>query len=141
MQKGKQVQKPWWERADLRYQHGRLFFGNQDLVALAQSAETPVYAYSAARIKENFNLQNLAVYYNIPFEVVPLTLDDTAPKQKVTVAGNINEAIDLFAEDILLLPVAEGDWLGLLNVGGYGSAGSSNHCMQGTFSEYLLVDR
>ena len=31
-------------------------------------------------------------------------------------------------------------YLGFLNVGGYGSAASSNHCMRGTFSEYLLVD-
>jgi hypothetical protein len=28
----------------------------------------------------------------------------------------------------------------LLNVGGYGSASSSNHCMRGEFREYLLID-
>jgi len=64
----------------------------------------------------------------------------TAPWEQVTIAGNINEAIDLLAEDILLPPIGEGDYLGFLNVGGYGSAASSNHCMRGTFSEYLMVD-
>lgn len=43
-------------------------------------------------------------------------------------------------EDIELPAVSEGDYLSLLNAGGYGSASSSNHCMRGKFSEYLLID-
>jgi diaminopimelate decarboxylase len=57
----------------------------------------------------------------------------------MTIAGNINEAIDLLAEDVWLPPLAEGDYLALLNVGGYGAASSSNHCMRGQFTEYLLA--
>jgi len=72
--------------------------------------------------------------------VAPLARDASASWQKKTIAGNINEAIDLLAEDILLPPIREGDYLALLNTGGYGSACSSNHCMRGKFSEYLLVD-
>ena len=63
-----------------------------------------------------------------------------ADKQKITLAGNINEAIDVLAEDIELPAVSEGDYLALLNTGGYGSASSSYHCMKGRFSEYLLID-
>jgi len=63
-----------------------------------------------------------------------------ADKQKITLAGNINEAIDVLAEDIELPAISEGDYLALLNTGGYGSASSSNHCMRGRFSEYLLID-
>lgn len=91
-------------------------------------------------VNAGFNLQNLAVYYQTPFVVVPLQWDETRPRTTVTIAGNINEAIDLLAEEVILPLPAEGDYLALLNVGGYGSASSSNHCMRGTFSEYLLLD-
>ena len=87
-----------------------------------------------------FNIQNLPVYYNTPLAVAPLILNKAAPTERVTIAGNINEAIDLLAQDIFLPPIHEGDYLAFLNVGGYGSAASSNHCMRGTFSEYLLID-
>ena len=62
----------------------------------------------------------------------------SAPTEPVTIAGNINEAIDLLAEDVWLPPIEEGEYLALLNVGGYGSASSSNHCMRGQFTEYLV---
>ena len=58
---------------------------------------------------------------------------------QVTIAGNINEAIDVLAEDIPLLPLREGDFLAVMNIGGYGSAMSSSHCLRGSFSEYLIV--
>jgi diaminopimelate decarboxylase len=86
------------------------------------------------------NVQNLAAYYRTPFIVAPVRWTPGAVVSPVTIAGNINEAIDLLAEDMPLPPVAEGDVLALLNVGGYGSASSSNHCMRGEFREYLLAD-
>jgi diaminopimelate decarboxylase len=91
-------------------------------------------------VDAGLGLQNLAAYYRTPFVVTPLHWKAGAQLERVSVAGNINEAIDLLAEDILLPPVAEGDLLALLNVGGYGSASSSNHCMRGEFREYLLAD-
>jgi len=56
----------------------------------------------------------------------------------VTVSGNSNEAMDLLAEDVDVAGLQEGDFLALVNVGGYGSAASSNHCMRGEFREFLL---
>jgi len=91
-------------------------------------------------VNGGFNIQNLPAYYNTPITVAPLSKNATVPQEQVTIAGNINEAIDLLAENILLPPVQEGDYLGFLNVGGYGSAASSNHCMRSTFSEYLMFD-
>lgn len=88
-------------------------------------------------VNAGFNIQNLAVYYKTPFVVVPLTQRET-PLECVTIAGNINEAIDLLAEEVWLPPVEEGDYLALLNVGGYGAASSSNHCMRGQFTEVFL---
>jgi diaminopimelate decarboxylase len=87
-----------------------------------------------------FNIQNLPVYYSTPLTVAPLIQNTGASNECVTIAGNINEAIDLLAQDIFLPPICEGDYLAFLNVGGYGSAASSNHCMRGAFSEYLMVD-
>ncbi|MEM7345012.1 MAG: diaminopimelate decarboxylase [Chloroflexota bacterium] len=89
-------------------------------------------------VNGGFNIQNSYVYYDTPFIVAPLVKDPTAPTSTVTIAGNINESIDLLAKDIQLPPIAEGDYLALLNVGGYGAATSSNHCSRGTFSEYIL---
>ena len=91
-------------------------------------------------VNGGFNIHSAAAYYDIPFIVTPLERTTSDTRQKVTIAGNINEAIDLLAQDILLPPVQEGDYLALLNVGGYGSASSSNHCMRGTFAEYLIVN-
>jgi diaminopimelate decarboxylase len=91
-------------------------------------------------IDAGFNIQNLAAYYHTPYVVAPLRWPAQAALERVTVAGNINEAIDLLASDVMLPALAEGDVLALLNVGGYGSAASSNHCMRGEFREYLLLD-
>jgi len=89
-------------------------------------------------VDAGFNLQNLAAYYKTPFIAAPLSWRSDAPLQTVSVAGNINEAIDLLAEDVVVPAPEEGDYLALLNTGGYGAAASSNHCMRGRFEEYLL---
>jgi diaminopimelate decarboxylase len=57
----------------------------------------------------------------------------------VTIAGNINEALDVWAADVALRPVKSGDYLAFLNAGGYGAAMSSNHCLRGAFAEYLVL--
>ena len=36
--------------------------------------------------------------------------------------------------------VKEGDLLAVLNIGGYSISCSSDHCMRGEFSEYLILD-
>ena len=86
------------------------------------------------------NITNHAAYYQTPIIVAPLVRPAGAQLERVTIAGNINEAIDILAEDVDLPALAEGDLLALLNVGGYGSAMSSNHCMRGEFREQLIND-
>jgi diaminopimelate decarboxylase len=81
---------------------------------------------------------NLAAYYGIPYVVAPLQVRPGSRRERVTVAGNINEAIDLLAEDVDVPALAEGDFVAFLNVGGYGSAAASNHCMRGAHRELLL---
>lgn len=50
--------------------------------------------------------------------------------ENVTVAGHINEAGDVFAEDYPMPEVTEGDIVALLNAGGYLQAMSSTHCLR-----------
>lgn len=93
-----------------------------------------------AGIDAGLGIENLVAYYRTPVIVAPLSRAAGRPVERVTIAGNINEAMDLLAEDVELPPLAEGDLLALLNVGGYGAAAASNHCMRGEFGEYLLLD-
>jgi diaminopimelate decarboxylase len=87
-----------------------------------------------------FNLHPEPAHYDLPCEPVACTPrePDQARWQPVSVAGNINEALDLWAEDHRMPPLEEGDRIALINAGGYGSAMSSNHCMRGEFVELLV---
>jgi diaminopimelate decarboxylase len=89
-------------------------------------------------IDAGLGILNLWAYYGIPYVVAPLQPRSGAPRERVTISGNINEAIDLLAEDVELPALAEGDFVALVNVGGYGSAAASDHCMRGEYREILL---
>ncbi len=93
-----------------------------------------------AGVDAGLGILNLAPYYRTPCIVAPLRRAAHAPLERVSIAGNINEAIDLLAEDVELPALAEGDLLALLNVGGYGSSAASNHCMRGEFREVLVPE-
>ena len=63
-------------------------------------------------------------------EILPAAAVDTPCTEVVTVAGHINEAHDVFAEDYPMPAVEEGDIVALLNAGGYLEAMSSTHCLR-----------
>ena len=90
-----------------------------------------------------FNLAIEPAFYGLPCEPLPCVAGpgdwDAERLQKVTIVGNINEALDVWARDKPLPALREGDYLALINAGGYASAMSSNHCMRGQFSERLLL--
>ncbi|WP_163340764.1 diaminopimelate decarboxylase [Desulfopila sp. IMCC35008] len=97
-------------------------------------------------VNGGFNLTMEPVHYKLPCEPVLCRLPN--PKEEcfapaalapVTFAGNINEALDVLIEDLMAPPIEEGDLLAFLNAGAYTSSMSSNHCMRGEFSEYLLL--
>jgi diaminopimelate decarboxylase len=68
--------------------------------------------------------------YGFAKEIVPVVAPLADRAWRVTVAGNINEAGDLFALDYPMAPVAEGDVIALLWAGGYAQAQSSHHCLR-----------
>ena len=68
--------------------------------------------------------------YKFLQEIVVCRAADAPRTEVVSVAGHINEAGDLFAEDYPMPPVREGDVVALLNAGGYHDAMSSTHCLR-----------
>ena len=77
-----------------------------------------------------WNANNAWFIYRFAQELV-LCRDPLAPRtSRVTIAGNINEAGDLFAENYPMPPVEEGDIVALLNGGGYHQAMASTHCLR-----------
>jgi diaminopimelate decarboxylase len=68
--------------------------------------------------------------YGFKQEIVALPRSGRCATTRVSVAGHINEASDVFAEDYPMAPVSEGDIVALLNAGGYHQAMSSTHCLR-----------
>jgi diaminopimelate decarboxylase len=91
-------------------------------------------------IDTGMNMNYEYAYYKMNLEAVPLLEPKDEQTFKATLSGNINEPIDLFSEDKLLPLIEEGDYLALLNSGGYGASTSSNHCMRGDFKEYVICE-
>lgn len=93
-----------------------------------------------ASLDGGFNLAPEPAYYDLPCEpvaCVPRSLDP-ADWRTVSLPGNINEALDVWAHGKPMPPLAEGDRIALLNAGAYGAAMSSNHCLRGASTEMLL---
>jgi diaminopimelate decarboxylase len=77
-----------------------------------------------------WNINPSYFIYGYAQEFVLVAAADAPRTTRVTVAGHINEAHDVFAEDYPLPPVEEGDIVALLNAGGYHQAMSSTHCLR-----------
>ncbi len=76
--------------------------------------------------------------YGYAQEIVPLRAPMRDRTQLVTVAGHINEAGDVFAEDYPMPDVAEGEGVAILNAGGYLQAMSMTHCLRPTGAAVYL---
>ncbi len=77
-----------------------------------------------------WNLSCSYFIYKYLQEIVVCRAADDLPAELVTVAGHINEAGDVFAEDYPLPAVVEGDIVAILNAGGYEQAMSMTHCLR-----------
>jgi diaminopimelate decarboxylase len=78
--------------------------------------------------------------YGYAQEIVVCRAADAPRTQRMTVAGHINEAGDVFAEDYPMAEVAEGDIVAILNAGGYDQAMSTTHCLR-PMAEAVFLDR
>jgi diaminopimelate decarboxylase len=86
-----------------------------------------------------FNAFNLPVIYHYHQEIVLCRAADATPTMSCTVAGHINEAGDLFAENCRLPEVREGDVLAFLSAGGYGASMASHHCARPPAAELVVA--
>jgi diaminopimelate decarboxylase len=66
---------------------------------------------------------------------------DASPAGPVTISGNINEGDDLFAEDLPMPEIREGDIVAALNVGTYNGAMTSMHCLREPARTVFFEDR
>lgn len=114
---------------------------------LAKDAGILLLTVNAVELKQNtrfvgvdagFNIALEPAVYGLPFQPVPALVRD-GETERVTIAGNINEALDIWYPDIQMQPLLEDDCLVLINAGAYSSSMASNHCMRGNFKEFLLV--
>ncbi len=76
--------------------------------------------------------------YKYAQEIVPVRRPMRDRTRLVTIAGHINEAGDVFAEDYPFPEVAEGEVVAILNAGGYPQAMSSTHCLRPMASAVYL---
>jgi diaminopimelate decarboxylase len=79
-----------------------------------------------------------AAHYGLPMEIAHVARPLAAPAAEYTIAGNINESNDVFAQDVWLPELREGDLLALLPAGDYGSSMASDHCLRGMATEVAL---
>ncbi len=92
-------------------------------------------------VDTGMNMNYEPAYYNMNLEPVPLQQAPDGQLLKGYLAGNINEPVDLLSAYRELPPLQEGDYLALLNTGGYGASPSSDHCMRGDFQEYVVYHK
>lgn len=83
-----------------------------------------------AGLDAGYNVAPEHFIYAEPMPVVVCRAADVPVVGPVTVAGNINEGDDLWAEDQPLPEVREGDVVAILRVGSYNQAMHLDHCLR-----------
>lgn len=84
------------------------------------------------------NVNLYAAHYGLPVEIAHVDRPLAPVAGPVSVAGNINESNDIFARDLPLPAIEEGDLLAFLPAGAYGSSMASDHCLRGPVREIAL---
>jgi len=79
--------------------------------------------------------------YEALLDVVVCRAADAERERPVTLSGNINEGDDLFAVDLPLPAINEGDVVALLGVGSYNASLYSEHCLRPPASAMFFGDR
>ncbi len=89
-------------------------------------------------IDAGHNVNCFPALYGIPLTIAKVAAPLAPPTAVVHVAGNINEANDVFARGVRLPPLAEGDLVALYPAGAYGASMASEHCLRGLPAEVMV---
>jgi diaminopimelate decarboxylase len=92
-------------------------------------------------VDAGFNVAPERRIYEEPIPLILCRAVDAPSERPVTVAGNINEGDDLWAEDLPLPEVGEGDVIALLRVGSYNRSMHIDHCMRPPAGTVAFADR
>jgi diaminopimelate decarboxylase len=92
-------------------------------------------------VDAGFNVAPERRIYDEPIPLILCRAVDAPGERPVTVAGNINEGDDLWAEDLPLPEVGEGDVIALLRVGSYNRSMHIEHCMRPPARTVAFADR
>jgi diaminopimelate decarboxylase len=79
--------------------------------------------------------------YGELLDVVLCRAADGEPDRPVTIGGTINEGDDLFAEELPLPTLHEGDVLALIGVGSYNASMYAGHCLRPAAGAVFFEDR
>jgi diaminopimelate decarboxylase len=88
-----------------------------------------------------WNVMGEHFIYGAPLDLVLCRAADAVPVRPVTIAGNINEGDDLFAESYPFPEVREGDVVAAINVGSYNGSMASEHCLRPPAPVVWFTDR
>ena len=79
--------------------------------------------------------------YRSDLQIVLCRAADAAPAAPATIAGNINEGNDLFAEDLPFPEVREGDVVAMLGLGSYNASMYTEHCLRPPAATVAFAER
>jgi diaminopimelate decarboxylase len=88
-----------------------------------------------------YNVAPERFIYRSIFPIVLCRAVDAEPAGAVTLAGNINEGDDLWAEELLLPEVREDDVIAVLGVGSYNQSMHLDHCLRPPATVLAFADR
>lgn len=89
-------------------------------------------------VNAGHNVNVYPAHYGIPLEIIHVARPLDGILRTYAVAGNINEAIDVFSRSARLPDVQEGDLLAFYPAGAYGASMASDHCLKGLPAEIMI---
>ncbi|MCC6621039.1 MAG: diaminopimelate decarboxylase [Deltaproteobacteria bacterium] len=84
------------------------------------------------------NANVFAAHYGIPMAILKVAEPLAPASERYHLAGNINEANDVFARGRAMPVLAEGDRVAFWPAGAYGTSMASDHCMRGIPREIMI---
>jgi diaminopimelate decarboxylase len=92
-------------------------------------------------VDAGWNVLNDGFIYGEALQIVACEQADASAVRPATIAGHINEGDDLFAEDLALPEVREGDALAVLHCGSYAQSMTIVHCLRPPAPGSFFADR
>ncbi len=117
---------------------GTWLVGNAGLLVVEVNSVVPKGDTTWLGVDAGHNLNVFAAHYGLPLTVLAVDTPTTPATGRYAIAGNINEANDVFGRDVALPAVTEGALLAFWPAGAYGTSMASDHCLRGGVNEVFV---